>query len=84
MTQLSVKRFDRPAAAKFCSEELGCPVSKTTLAKLAVTGGGPLFSKFGRKPLYLEKDLRDWVASKLSAPVRSTSELRAAGPTLSA
>jgi hypothetical protein len=79
MPSISIKRYDRPAAARFCTEELGCPVTKATLAKLAVIGGGPLFSKFGRKPLYTEGDLRDWVDSKLSAPVRSTSELRAAG-----
>jgi hypothetical protein len=46
----------------------------STLAKLAVIGGGPIFRRAGRVPLYSTYDLDKWVASKLSAPMRSTSD----------
>jgi hypothetical protein len=45
-----------------------------TLAKLAVIGGGPIFRRIGRVPLYLTDDLDEWVASKLSPPMGSTSD----------
>jgi hypothetical protein len=46
-----------------------------TLAKLAVVGGGPPFSKAGRQVLYEQSALDEWALSRISAPVRSTSEL---------
>jgi hypothetical protein len=49
------------------------------LAKLAVTGGGPVFRRIGRVPYYAPNELDAWVASKLSAPMRSTSDV--ASPT---
>ncbi len=36
-------------------------LSKSTLAKLRLYGGGPAFSKLGRRVVYLPKDLHDWV-----------------------
>jgi hypothetical protein len=53
------------------------PCSHKTLAKLAVIGGGPLFRKAGRFPIYSGPDLDEWAGSKISEPVHSTSELRA-------
>jgi hypothetical protein len=46
-----------------------------TLAKYAVTSGGPPYRKARRYPLYHPDDLDDWVGRKLSNPVTSTSEL---------
>ena len=46
-----------------------------TLAKCAVTGGGPPYRKAGRYPLYHPDDLDGWVGGKLSDPVTSTSAL---------
>ena len=50
-----------------------------TLAKLRTIGGGPLFRKAGRSVLYDPEHLDVWAAKIKSAPVASTSELRAAG-----
>jgi hypothetical protein len=56
----------------------GYPVARATLATRAVRGGGPPFRRFGRVPLYRWADLIDWAQSRLSAPMRSTSEADAA------
>lgn len=47
-------------------------LSPRTLEKYRVTGGGPLFHKFGRRVLYSEEDLATWAESKRR---RSTSDL---------
>jgi hypothetical protein len=64
-----------PAACDFLTT-LGFPTTWRTLAKLRSVGGGPAFVKFSeRKVAYSRKALEDWVASKFSGEVRSTSEL---------
>jgi hypothetical protein len=52
----------------------GFPVKSTTLATKATRGGGPPYRLFGNKPLYRWGDALDWARSRLSAPIRSTSE----------
>jgi hypothetical protein len=75
-TPLVPFRFLRRAeAAQHVLEKWGYPCSPKTLAKLAVTGGGPRFRKAGRYPLYHPDDLDVWVNSKLSETVTSTSAL---------
>ena len=71
----------RQEAADYLLEKYGAPGSVTakTLAKFAVTGGGPVFHHFGRKPAYKPSDLDAWAESRLSAPRKSTSK-----PTLAA
>jgi hypothetical protein len=44
-----------------------------TLAKLAVTGDGPVFRKFGRAVLYAPADIDAWATNRLGPPRRSTS-----------
>jgi hypothetical protein len=39
-----------------------------------VIGGGPVFRRVGRIPLYTPHDLDAWVALSLSPPMRSTSD----------
>lgn len=56
----------------------GFPTSKTTLATKAARGGGPPFRKFGPRALYQWGDALQWARSRLSAPMRSTSEADAA------
>jgi hypothetical protein len=73
-TLAKAKYYRRKAAAEFLEQKYGFGAN-ATLAKLAVVGGGPPFSKAGRIPLYEEKDLDDWAQSRISAPVRSTSEI---------
>jgi hypothetical protein len=68
------KLLRRKAAAEYLCEVHGVERAPTTLAKLAVVGGGPAFRRIGRVPLYAPEDLDEWVASKLSAPMHSTSE----------
>lgn len=68
------KLLRRKAASGYLHETHGLERAPSTLAKLAVTGGGPVFRRIGRVPLYSTNDLDDWVASKLSPPMRSTSE----------
>src|SRR5262249_20610408 len=69
-----LKLFRRTASSKYLSDAWGVNYAPSTLAKLAVVGGGPPFRRVGRVPLYSQDDLDDWVRSKLSLPMRSTSE----------
>ena len=72
--------FTRPLrrveAAAYLLENHGIRRAPATLAKLAVIGGGPVFRRAGRVPLYSPADLDEFAASITSAPVHSTSELR--------
>ena len=43
------------------------------MAKLAVVGGGPIFRKAGKTPLYDPADLDAWAEARMSAPRKSTS-----------
>jgi hypothetical protein len=70
-------RLRRKAASRYLSENHGLPCAPSTLAKLAVIGGGPIFRRAGRIPLYETPDLDAYAASKLSGPLRSTSDARA-------
>ena len=65
----------RSAASEYLDAAWGVHRAPSTLAKLAVIGGGPIFRRAGRVPLYSTEDLDKWVASKLSAPMRSTSDV---------
>ncbi len=69
------KYLRRSAAAKYVREKWGMPCSAKWLAKLAVVGGGPVYRKAGRFPLYSPEDLDDWAESRLDPPRRSTSVL---------
>ena len=64
----------RKAAAEYLREQWGVPCTEKTLAKLACIGGGPVYRRFGRIPLYAAADLDEFAQAKLGKPVRSTSE----------
>jgi hypothetical protein len=64
----------RKAASAYLHKTYGLDRAPSTLAKLAVIGGGPVFRRINRVPLYSTDDLDDWVSSKLSGPMRSTSD----------
>jgi hypothetical protein len=66
-------RLRRDATAEALTAA-GFPVSPATLATKATRGGGPPFQRFGRVPLYRWGDCLEWAHSRLSAPMRSTSE----------
>ena len=56
----------------------GFPISAPTLATMATRGGGPVYQKFGTKPLYRWGDCLKWAKGRLSKPVRTSSELEGA------
>jgi hypothetical protein len=64
----------RRGDAAHALREAGFPIARATLATLASRGGGPAYRRFGRVPLYKWSDLLYWAQSRLSAPMRSTSE----------
>lgn len=76
MTEFQEEYISRIEAAAFCKER-GYPVSKATLGKLASTGGGPKYKKFGAgrnaRVLYTKPDLLTWIQSKLTDPLPSSS-----------
>jgi hypothetical protein len=59
----SSRYFMRSDAARYVRESWGLPCSPRWLAKLAVVGGGPVFRKAGKTPLYAPADLDNWAQS---------------------
>jgi len=71
-------RFLRRAeAATYVTERYGFPCSRQWLAKLAVVGGGPVFRKAGRYPIYRPVDLDRWAQARIGPEQHSTSGLAA-------
>ncbi|HYH20116.1 MAG TPA: DNA-binding protein [Azospirillum sp.] len=68
-------RLRRAEASAYLKNVHGIVRSPATLAKYATMGGGPIFEKAGRTPLYKPEYLDAWARSLLSTPVGSTSEL---------
>ncbi len=66
----------RDRAAEYLKFNYGA-YSKETLAKLACVGGGPLFRKLGRFPVYTVSDLDDWAQARMSRLMTSTAEFEA-------
>lgn len=54
-------------------KDYGYPVAPTSLATLASRGCGPVFRRFGSKPLYRWGDVLAWVRDRTGPPLRSTS-----------
>jgi hypothetical protein len=67
------RKFNRKEASQFLTDQ-GYRIAPATLAKLACTGGGPVFVSWGRKPLYREADLLAWAQARTTGPRRSTSD----------
>jgi hypothetical protein len=70
-TQPNMRRAD---AARYIRENHGIPCAPATLAKYACIGGGPIFRKAGKFPIYSRDDLDAWATQRLGKPMRSTSE----------
>lgn len=64
----------RSEASAYVRRQWNFPCSNAWLAKLAVIGGGPIFRKAGRYPIYAIQDLDSWAKSRISGPLNSTSE----------
>jgi hypothetical protein len=69
------KRLDTRQASAFLTAS-GYTTAPATLNKLRCIGGGPAFEKFGRRPLYSETSLLEWVQSRTTHPLRSTSDIK--------
>ena len=63
----------RSEACNYLYEKYGIQRKPQTLAKLAVTGGGPSYVKANRVPLYPPQSLDTWAASIMSPLMTSTS-----------
>jgi hypothetical protein len=57
--------------------DAGFKTAAPTLETLRCRGGGPIFHRYGRRIVYRWADLLRWAEARLSAPLRSTSELDA-------
>jgi hypothetical protein len=66
--------FNTREAAAFVTSK-GVRTAPQTLNKLRVVGGGPVFRRAGTRVVYFEADLVAWVNSRLSPPMKSTSEM---------
>lgn len=64
----------RRAAAAYLREVWGLRCSEQTLANYATRGNGPEFQRYGRGVVYRPPKLDEYARSRLSAPVRSTSD----------
>jgi predicted DNA-binding transcriptional regulator AlpA len=47
-------------------------LSERTLERFRLTGGGPVFVKAGRRVLYREPDIEEWIASRTRASTSAT------------
>ena len=64
--------LSRREAAEYLTQR-GLKFSSNTLMKIATTGGGPRYARWGNRAVYLQADLDSWVAGKLKVRA-STSE----------
>ena len=64
----NVRYLTKKEASVYLTQGLGLPVSEKSLSKYITSGGGPQYQKFGRRVVYLESYLSDWVKSRLSQP----------------
>jgi len=71
------KYLRRKPAALYLNDSWGLPTAASTLAKMAVVGGGPAFHSAGRIPLYAIEELDRYAKAKLGKPRRSTSDVAA-------
>ncbi len=69
-----MKRLNRKEASIYLQEKWGIKRTVSTLAKLAVHGGGPKFQKANRNVLYPENELDAWAESIFSPLKSSTSD----------
>jgi len=54
--------------------QAGFPITKSRLAKLAMTGDGPEYRIWGRRALYRADALLKWADDRASSPIQSTSQ----------
>ena len=62
-------------ASEYLEAKFGIVRTASTLAKLRSTGGGPVYQKDNRWPLYTPEQLDCWAEHILSRPMHSTSDI---------
>lgn len=70
---MSHRPLRRDEASIYLFETYGIRRSRATLAKQAVTGGGPKFRKAGHAVLYEIADLDAWANELLTPPAATTA-----------
>lgn len=72
------ERLRRRVASEYLRKTHGLEAAPATLAKLAVTGGGPEYDLWGRIPYYPIEKLDEWVMARLSrrSPTSDRAEER--------
>ena len=68
-------RMRRQEASHYLHERHGIRLAHSTLAKLAVVGGGPPFRLDGRFPVYDREALDTYASERLGPLRRSTSDV---------
>jgi hypothetical protein len=59
---------------EFLKTRYGIDYSRGYLNRLRSCGGGPVFHRIGGRIYYKPSDLADWIQSRSSGPMRSTSQ----------
>ena len=77
-------RYRRAQASSYLRDKYGICLSQATLARMAVTGGGPRFRKDGRFPLYDEPELDRFAEARLGPLRASTSDTSSDAPAMAA
>jgi hypothetical protein len=73
---MTINEFLTVVEAARYPEKFGMPaISIGLLNKLRVVGGSAPFMRFGRRIVYPRKSYEEWLRSRLSKQVQSTSEL---------
>jgi hypothetical protein len=65
----------RRDASTYLLEKHGVSLTQATLAKLATVGGGPMFRKDGKYPLYDRVELDAFAVARLGPLRASTSDI---------
>lgn len=74
MQPTQYRRYRRTEASDYLQQKYNISRKPSTLAKLAVVGGGPRFESAGRIPLYPEPELDAWAVALLGSLRSSTSD----------
>ena len=63
--------INNPITLTACDAAKVLGLAPSTLAKLRLFGNGPTYCKLGRRVVYRQKDLEDWLESRIT---RNTSD----------
>jgi hypothetical protein len=71
MSDTSIDRPMTPREASAYCASIGYPLAEATLAKLRCVGGGPTFSRFGRRIGYRASVLNEWLERRTTTITNS-------------